>query len=55
MGDRRYAVNRAGIRVGVDVGTDMDEATFEKLVADGDLTLEEKKPAKKSAAKPSEK
>lgn len=49
MGDRRFVLNKSGIRVGVDVGRDMDEKTFDALVESGDLTPEpEKKSARKS-------
>lgn len=52
MGDRRFVLNKSGIRVGVDVGRDMDEKTFDALVAAGDLKPE---PEKKAAAKPAAK
>lgn len=56
MGDvrRQYVVNRSGVRVGVDVGRDMDQQTFDSLVERGDLTpvKDDERPAKKAAAKP---
>lgn len=51
MGDRRYVLNKSGQRVGVDLGRDMDEKTFDALVAAGDLTPEPEKPAPKLAKK----
>ena len=54
MGDRRLAKNRAGLTVAVDIGTDMDEATFDRLVEAGDLTpvkAETKSTASKSSSK----
>jgi hypothetical protein len=43
---REYVTNSAGLRVGVDVGRDMDRATFDSLVERGDLT-----PVKQSSSK----
>lgn len=53
MADRRYVTNRSGTRVGVDVGVDMDEATFDAMVERGDLTPEPE--PMKAAAKPAPK
>lgn len=52
--DRRLVENRSGLRVHVDVGRDMDEATFDAMVERGDLTpvVDEKpKAASKSSSK----
>lgn len=48
MADRRLARNRHGVLVGVDLGRDMDEATFDRLVESGDLTPEPSKAKRKS-------
>lgn len=37
-GDRRLVANRSGLEVQVDIGRDMDEATFDRMVEAGDLT-----------------
>ena len=52
MGDvqREYVVNRSGTRVGVDVGRDMDRATFDAMVERGDLTPV-KEPSKSKSSK----
>lgn len=42
---RRLVRNRSGLEVHVDIDRDMDEATFDRMVAAGDLTpVEESKP-----------
>lgn len=45
--ERVYAVNRAKLTVGIDIGRDMDQKTFDRLVAAGDLTPV--KPGKKAS------
>lgn len=49
MGDRRVLVrNTSGLEVPVDIGRDMDEATFDRMVANGELTpVPAPKPRKK--------
>jgi hypothetical protein len=49
---RRIVTNRSGLEVPVDIGRDMDEATFNRMVASGDLTPVEQT---KATAKPSSK
>lgn len=49
MADRRLVENRSGLRVPVDIGRDMDEATFDAMVERGDLTPVDEKPAKRPA------
>ena len=53
MAERRLVVNGSGTTVGIDVGVDMDEATFDAMVERGDLTpvQESKKAAAKSQSK----
>lgn len=54
MADRRLVKNRAGLTVAVDLGTDMDERTFDRLVEAGDLTpvkSENKSTTSKSSSK----
>lgn len=52
MGDvqRRYVLNGSGVRVGVDVGRDMDQATFDSMVERGELTPV-KEPSKSKSSK----
>lgn len=54
MADRRLVENSSGYRVLVDVGRDMDEATFDAMVERGDLTPVSE-PKAKPAAKQSKK
>lgn len=49
--ERRLVKNRSGLEVYVDLDRDMDEATFDRLVAAGDLTPVEKPKTTKSSAK----
>jgi len=48
MADRRLVKNRSGLRVLVDIDRDMDEATFDAMVARGDLTPVKDAPATKA-------
>jgi hypothetical protein len=52
--DRRLVKNRSGLTVAVDIGPDMDEATFDRLVEAGELEpvkSETKSTPKASSAK----
>jgi len=51
MSERRLVKNQSGTLVGVDVGVDMDEATFDALVERGELTPVKDAPAAKKSKK----